>query len=193
MASTIAKVFVAAIAIIGLHSGAQAQVTFTEADFVWDKKITPHKKTIVAGVNKVHRENSRCKTIDPGSAYISSTRGSSSDPVFFVTCGTGAGAFNAFFSKSEVEKGGTLAAANHIDRNRAIELCETHAKSKTTHPSTFSFSRVMDLAVTEHPSGITTVSSSFTAKNSFNLELKHNIRCLLDSTGLIEANISESQ
>ncbi|KAI5912331.1 SH3 domain-containing protein [Azoarcus sp. PA01] len=168
-------------------------VEFTETDFVWDKKTSPHKKAIIAGVNKVHRENSRCKTIDPGTAYISSSKGSPSDPVFYVTCGTGAGAFNAFYSKSEVEKGATMAAAKHIDRGRAIELCESYAKTKTNHPSTFSFSRAMDLAVNEHPNGRTTVNSSFTAKNSFNLELKHSIRCLLDSTGLIEANISEAK
>lgn len=168
-------------------------VEFTSADFVWDKKTSLHKKTIIAGVNKVHRENSRCKTIDPGSAYISSSKGSPSDPVFYVTCGTGAGVFNAFFSKSEIEKSTTLAAAKHIDRSRAINLCESYAKSKANHPSTFSFSRVMDLAVNEHPNGRTTLTSSFKAKNSFNLELKHNIRCLLDANGLIEANISEAR
>ena len=86
-----------------------------------------------------------------------------------------------------------MAAAKHIDRSRAIDLCESHAKSKVNHPSTFSFSRVMDLAVNEHPNGRTTVTSSFTAKNSFNLELKHNIRCILDANGLIEANISEAK
>ncbi|MEO8417667.1 MAG: hypothetical protein ABI475_02960, partial [Methylophilaceae bacterium] len=101
------------------------------------------------------------------------------------------GVFNTFFSKSEVEKGTRLAAAKYIDRGRAVDLCESYSKSKTNHPSTFSFSRVMDLTINEHPNGRTTVTSSFTAKNSFNLELKHNIRCLLDATGLIEANISE--
>lgn len=169
------------------------QVVFTEADFIWDKKTTPYKKIIVAGVNKVHKENSRCKTIDPGSAYISSSQGTTSDPVFFVTCGTGANAFNAFFSKSEVEKGTTLAAAKQIYRNRAIDLCEAYAKANAAHPSTVSFSRVMDLAVTEHPNGRTTVISSFTAKNSFDLKLKYSIRCLCDANGLIEGNVNEAQ
>ncbi len=168
-------------------------VEFTEADFIWDKNTSPHKKTIVAGVNKVHRENSRCKTIDPGTAYISSSKGSPSDPVFYVTCGTGANVFNAFFSKSEVSRGTMLAASKHIDRSRAINLCESYAQSKAIHPSTFSFSHVMDLSVNEHPNGRTTVTSSFIAKNSFNLGLKHNIRCLLDTSGLIEANISEAK
>lgn len=169
------------------------RIEFTEADITWDKKTSPFKKIIIMGVNKVHRENARCKTIDPGTAYLSSSKGSPSDPVFYVTCGTGAGAFNAFFSKSEVEQDITLAAAKHIDRSRAIELCESYARSKTNHPSTFGFSRVMDLAVNEHPNGRTAVTSSFTAKNSFNLELKHNIRCLLDAGGLIEANIGEAR
>ncbi len=167
---------------------------FTEADLIWSEKSLPHKNVLVAGVNKVHRENSRCKKIDPGSADISSSKGTPSDPVFFVTCGSGADAFNVFFSKSDIEKGGSsLVAAKHLDRRRAIDLCEEHGKSKANYPSTFSFSRLMDLSTTEHPNGRTTVSSSFTAKNGFNLELKYSIRCLFDSTGLIEASIAEAK
>jgi hypothetical protein len=180
-------------ALRGQKKDSSGQVVFTEADFIWDKKTTPYKKIIVAGVNKVHKENSRCETIDPASAYISSSKGTPSDPVFFVTCGTGANTFNAFFSKSEVEKGTKLAAAKHIDRNRAIDLCEAYAKANATHPSTVSFSRVMDLAVTDHPNGRTAVTSSFTAKNSFDLKLKYSIRCLCDASGLIEGNINEAQ
>jgi len=51
----------------------------------------------------------------------------------------------------------------------------------------------MDLAVTEHPNGRTRVNSTFTAKNSFNLEVKFKIACLLDENGFIEANINESE
>lgn len=180
----------------GQKTDSGRKIEFTEADFGWDKNTRPHKKTIVAGVNKVYRENSRCKTINPSSAYISSSKGSPSDPVFYVTCGSGAtafNAFNAFFSKSEVENGIALGAAKHIDRDRAIALCKSYVKSKTNHPSTFSFSRVMDLVIDEHPNGRTSVWSSFAARNSFNLELKHNVRCIFDGSGLIEANISEAR
>jgi hypothetical protein len=76
---------------------------FTEADFIFDKKTRPHKSILIAGVNRIHRENSRCKNIEPSSAYISSSRGSKSDPVFFVTCGKGVKVFNVFFSKSDIE------------------------------------------------------------------------------------------
>jgi len=164
---------------------------FTESDFYWDKNILPYKEIIITGVNKVHRENSRCKIIDPSSAYISSSKGTTSNPVFFVTCGKGAEVFNAFFSKSDVENDVSVTAIKHIDKNVAIEKCENHAKNIATHPSTVDFSKFMDLAITEHPNGRTSVISTFTAKNSFNLEIKYQIRCLLDANGLFEPTINE--
>ncbi|UIF87991.1 hypothetical protein [Cupriavidus sp. UYPR2.512] len=138
---------------------------FTDADFRWTKKTEAYKKIIVAGVNKVYRENSRCNEIDPSTAYISGEKGTRADPVFFVTCGRDAGAFNAYFSKSEAEAGTTLAAAKHIDRSHAINLCEGYARQRAAHPSTVRFSRVMDVAVNEHPNGRMSVRSTFTAKN----------------------------
>jgi hypothetical protein len=155
----------------GKESDSSGREVFTESDFVWDKNILPYKKIIIAGVNKIHRENSRCADIDPSSAYISDSKGTSKDPVFFVTCGAGSQVFNVYFSKSQVEEGTVLSAPPHIDRSRAISLCEAYAKSKANHPSTGVFSKIMDLAVTEHPDGQTSVFSTFTAKNSFNLKL----------------------
>ena len=175
-----------------LHSGLTF-AEFTEKDFYWDKKTTPYKDVIVAGVNKIHRENSNCKTIDPSSAYISSSKGTKTNPVFFVTCGKGADTFNFFFSKSDVEKDKVMSAAKHIDKSLAIKKCESYAKNNAIHPSTVNFSKALGLAVTEHPNGRTRIVSTFTAKNSFNLELKYKISCLLDENGLIEANIFESK
>lgn len=166
---------------------------FTGADFSFDRKTRPYKGIIIAGVNKIHRENSRCKNINTSSAYISSSKGSKSNPVFYVTCGKGYKVFNVFFSKSDVEKDKKFRAKKHISKSKASDLCENYAKSKASHPSTVDFSRIMELSVYETPNGRTRVRSTFTAKNSFNLELKHKISCLLDSNGLIEANISEAK
>ena len=171
-------------------SGAEV---FSEADFSFDKKTRPYKNIIIAGVNKIHRENSRCKNIDPSSAYISGSKGTKSNHVFFVTCGKGYKVFNVFFSKSDVEKDKQFRAKKHISKSRATDLCENYAKSNATHPSTVDFSRIMDLSVYETPNGRTRVTSTFTAKNSFNLEIKHKISCLLNSGGLIEANIHEEK
>jgi uncharacterized protein YraI len=162
------------------------ETVFTEADFYWDEETSPHKDVIIAGVNKVYRENALCKSLDPSSAYISAERGTPQDPVFFVYCGSS----NVFFSKSDVEDDRSM-AVGHIDDQKAVDLCEAAAKENATHPSTVDFSTFMDLAVTQHPNGNTTLNSSFTAKNSFGLELTFNIRCLFDGVKLLESNISE--
>lgn len=181
------------------HTGSQPETraapqprTFVEADFYWDATLEPHMDIVIRGVNMVHRDNSACSTIDPSSAYISTSRGSASDPVFFVTCGSSTNVFNVFFSKSEVESGAPMPTLVHISRSDAIQGCEDYAKLNASHPSTVSFSRVMDLAVTEHPNGRTTVNSSFTAQNALGVELKFNIQCLYDSESLLEGVISES-
>ncbi len=165
---------------------------FTEADFSFDNKTRPYKKIIIAGVNKIHRENSRCKNIDTSSAYISSSKGSKANPVFFVTCGKDK-VFNVFFSKSDIKKDKKFIAKKHINKSRAIDLCENYAKENAIHPSTVSFSRIINLSVHETPNGRTRVTSTFTAKNSFDLELKYKISCLLSSGGLIEANMNEEK
>ena len=177
-------IYVPSIAIAG-------NKTFTEKDFYWDDQTSPHKQTIIAGVNKVHRENKRCAQIDPGSAYISSSKGTKNDPVFFVTCGKGNGVFNVFFSKSEVEKDKKLSAVSHIDRATAIKICEKYVKQNATHPSTVDYSKLIDMKVNNFPNGNTRVETTFTAKNSFNLELEHKVECLFNASGFIEGIITE--
>jgi hypothetical protein len=173
---------------------ADGKRVFTEEDFIWDKVTRPYKDIIVKGVNKIYRENSRCSEIDPTSADMSRNRGTKENPVFFVTCGSDVtNVFNAYFSKSDVEGDKVFSAAKHIEKTKAIDGCEQYAKGNASHPSTVDFSRVLDVSVLEHPNGRTTVNSSFTAKNSFGLELKYNIRCLLDANGLIEGNIVEAR
>lgn len=174
------------------RAGSEAR-TFTEKDIYWDKRTKPYKEMIIKAVNRIHREDPRCKEdIDAGTVSQSTNRGTPSNPVFFVTCGTGTNVVNVYFSAEDVAAAKTFRAPAHIDRGRAIGLCENHAKRSATHPSTVSFSRIMDLSISEHPNGRTSVQSSFTAKNSFNLTLKYNIRCLLDQNGFIEANINEA-
>jgi hypothetical protein len=173
--------------------GTDGVETFTEADFLWDSKTSRHKKLVVTAVNKIHSENPHCKDIDPTSASLSGARSTPKKPVFYVACGTGPKAFNVFFSAADLQEGKKFAAAQHIDRAKAVELCESQVRRQATHPSTVKFSRFLDLAVDEHPNGRTMVSSTFTARNSFNLELKYQVNCLLDSSGLMDVTLHEAQ
>ncbi|MEJ8837771.1 hypothetical protein [Ramlibacter sp. AN1133] len=86
---------------------------FTEADFGWDQFTRDYKAIIIAGVNKLARENSACKAIDPATASRSTTKGSKADPVFWVTCGTGNAARNIFFTKSDVENNRVLSHSRY--------------------------------------------------------------------------------
>lgn len=165
---------------------------FTEADFTFDKATLPYKKVIIAGVNRIHRENARCVDIDPSSAYLSS-KSTKANPKFYVTCGKGSQVFNVFFTPHDVASGKRFEAPHNIDQTRAMTLCEAYAKSHATHPSTVDFSRVLDASVSDAANGNTRVTSTFTAKNTYNLQLKYNISCLLNASGLIEASITEAK
>lgn len=167
---------------------------FTEADFLWDNDTAGIKPVIIKAVNRIHQEDPRCReAIYPSSVAKSSMESKAQKKaVFFVNCGEGTNSVNVYFDAKRADDPTPFRAPGHIDQTRAIELCEAYSKANATHPSTVDFSRFMDLAISEHPNGRTQVISSFTAKNSFNLELKFRIRCLFDENGMIEANISEA-
>lgn len=155
-----------------LRDAAGVQV-FTEQDFIWDKNTSPYKDIIVPAVNKIHRENSRCKEIDPSSAYISGTKSSPGKPVFFVTCGYGAKAFNVWFSKDDLGSENAFEAAKHIDKATGISadtrqqvwILETQdgVRQRLKDPSSAEFrnSRFVDFE------GIPIVCGEVNGKNSF--------------------------
>lgn len=174
--------------------GAQdfAKTGFTEADFYWDDKTKPHKAVVVKGVNKIAKEDLRCRDkIDPGTASLSPSKSQPGKPVFFVTCGQGSQVVNVYFSEADLKDDKRFVAPGHIDHGRATQLCEDYAKSAANMPSTVKFSRFLDISINDHPNGRTTVMSSFSAKNAFGVEQKYSIRCLFEQTGLLEANMNE--
>lgn len=123
---------------------------YAEADFYWTKDTTPWKAAIIKGVNKIHRENTRCANLDPGSADMSLSKGTKSNPVFYVTCQpAGESSFNVFFSKSDVEADKTFTAARHIDMTTAKRLCEDYAKTQAQNPQTVKFSWLVDMGAKE--------------------------------------------
>jgi len=76
--------------------------TYSERDFIWDSVTSKYKSDIVAGVNRVAKEVRECKSIDTSSAYVSSSRSTPNQPVFFVTCNDRRSAFNVFFTASRI-------------------------------------------------------------------------------------------
>ncbi|MCX8999564.1 hypothetical protein NOF55_20880 [Rhizobiaceae bacterium BDR2-2] len=164
---------------------------YVESDVYWDNDTSKFKKQIVTMINKISRENAGCKQIDPGTVAKSTSRSKPNEPVFFVTCGEGSNAFNVWFRPTDITT--TMTATPPIRQGDATLACEQAAKAKATHPSTVDFSRFLDVAYSARPDGRVSLTSSFLAKNSFNLELKFNIRCLFDGNTMIEATVSEAR
>jgi hypothetical protein len=60
--------------------------TFTEADIFFDDQTRPYKDLIVRAVNKIAREDPRCRdSLDPGGVVMSPSKSKPGKPVFFVT------------------------------------------------------------------------------------------------------------
>jgi hypothetical protein len=74
---------------------------FQEKDFAWDPLLEHYKAVVMAGVNKVARDNpEQCAKIDPKS--VQKYGGTPDDPIFEVTCGDAEHHFQVRFSKTDV-------------------------------------------------------------------------------------------
>lgn len=78
---------------------------FTEDDIYWDDDTVQYKNEILNFVNQTYSDNTRCKTIDAYSIAKSISKSKPDNPVFYVTCNSGASAFNVWFMPYEAERG----------------------------------------------------------------------------------------
>ncbi|MFC7047858.1 hypothetical protein [Emcibacter nanhaiensis] len=164
---------------------------YVEEDFYWDSETSQFKKDIINIVNKISHENENCESIDPYTVAKSTSQSSPGDPVFFVTCGSGVDAFNVWFRPSDADVDTTFLAKKPLGKVSAVNQCEEVAKKAALNPSTVEFSKLWDLAYLPHKSGRERVISTFTAKNSLNMERSYRINCLFDGSQLIEIQIAE--
>ena len=74
--------------------------TLTVDDLVWDQSTRPYQQLVMKGVNKLHRENTRCRAIDLATVTLSTKKGTNTNPVFSVVCGKRAKAFPGFLFQS---------------------------------------------------------------------------------------------
>lgn len=165
---------------------------FVEDDFYWGDDVTAKfKPEIVSVVNRIVRENDKCDDINTGSVVLSHEESSPGQPVFSVSCNPYSTSFNVLFAPEDADSDAKFTAVQPIGRRGGADACEAAAKQSVNHPSTVSFSRLMDLAYDEHPSGRARVTSSFTAKNALGLKLRFQIVCLFEGGSMVETHISE--
>jgi hypothetical protein len=86
----------------------------------------------------------------------------------------------------------SLARALRERDARAISLCHDYAKSQATHPSTVDFS-IWGARVAEQPDGGVIAASTFTAKSGLGLQLKYEVACRVNGSGIVEAGVREAR
>lgn len=92
--------------------------------------------------------------------------------------------------------GTTLLAApgakDMFTESDGLVACMQAAKSASAHPSTVEFS-TSAVSYSLAKDGTIILTSFFTARNSYNLELKYRIRCLFDGKKLVGTRINEAE
>jgi hypothetical protein len=163
---------------------------YTDSDFMWDRDTSPQKAKLVAGVNKLVRENARCPTVDTGTLSKSGNRGTAAKPVFFITC-NGSSPFNVWFEPEDAANGHSFEAIQNIQNGEALLACENAAKVEANNPATVSFSKFIDAAFVPYPNGNSRLLSKFSAKNSFGVEARYRIECFFQGSSLTETRIDQ--
>jgi hypothetical protein len=176
-------------------SASAASTPFPESAYEFDKDTKPYKAIVMKGVERLRREDARCAIrIDPNTAELSIHQLNKKDPEFAVICGATrehGDIASVRFTASEVASPEPMKAPVHINLDQA-EFCHAYAKGRSAHPSTVDF-KLGATRTAEAPNGNTDITDQFTAKNSFNLELTYNVRCLFNEHGFIEANVEEAR
>jgi hypothetical protein len=86
-----------------LPTVALAADKYTEADFTWsDPILMANKATVIAGVNKLARENPACATLDPKSVHFDGNHGNPDDLAFELDCTAGGKKSPQYFTQEDV-------------------------------------------------------------------------------------------
>lgn len=80
-------------------------------------------------------------------------------------------------------------AERDIDTSLLLSSCQQYAKNHTRNPSTVAFQAF--LSDIERTPGSSRWTTTFTARNDFNLEKTFDFSCRLDADGTLAARISE--
>ncbi|MDH4394985.1 MAG: hypothetical protein QE278_04875 [Limnobacter sp.] len=162
-----------------------------EQAFYFGAKEAPYKELILRGIQMVQRDNPVCrKDIQPYSLAMSPSKGTADDPVFFITCGSDAKAFNVWFSKSQIENDQSVKAPENLPRAKLLSLCEDWIRSQATNPHTVDMSLIVNARIENFANGNSRLSTTFNAKNKLNQESKFGATCLVEPDGQVEGQVT---
>lgn len=95
----------------------------------------------------------------------------------------------AALEKKDMLRAARAAALNPLAVGQAVQACENYAKARSLYKNTFNFSIFIDLYTKKRYDGGWLVESTFTVKNAYNLEMKHNISCVVSNAGIVTEGV----
>lgn len=160
---------------------------YEAADFEWPEGSAPYRKAIITVANRIMAQNSKCDAINGQSVLLDKDRAGA---LIKLAC-FGADEQVVEFRPDDATNNRSFAPIDPIDETTARTACEDAAKQRTAHPSTVDIS-TFDGEFHSYAGGITSYRTTFTAKNSFNLELKYTIQCGFEGNKFTAVDIQES-
>jgi hypothetical protein len=155
-------------------------------DFTWPAGVGSAKAAVVTLANRIMDQRSDCLAIDAKNLVLA---GPASTGTFSVPCFVEGDLASFDFRVADAISGSNFRPVEPLTEDQAILACQHYAQSKASHPSTVEFG--WGNKFKGGSDGRTEVSTTFKAKNSFNLELEFDVTCNFTGDQLDDIRVME--
>ena len=168
-------------------SDASGRRVYLVQDIKWPKDVGPEKPAVVKLINRIMQQRPECQAMDTNKLTLI---GRASRGTFTVRCFAGKDMKPFEFRAVDAVNMRSFAKVEPMDETDAVTECRIAAEKSAMHPSTVDFD--MYYTYDDWGEGRTQVHTFFTAKNSFNLELRHEAICDFVGTTLENIGFKEA-
>lgn len=151
---------------------------YSDADVLLgdEKTMAANRSLFVSAVNRIHAQHARCRDRIIPIVHRSNEKGTSGQ--YFVTCGSGSGITNVFFSLKDIRSNKSFQDPRElaISENEAMKRCQQATRANARFPSSVDFSLFGSGASTQS-NGTVIVRLDFEAKNGLGNVLPQRAIC----------------
>ena len=156
-------------------------------DFEWPAGSNRYKTAALTVINRVMAEDPTCDAFNTQSILVEKDR----KGVLLKAACFGEPEQIVEFRPADATNGRSFAPVVPVSLDAASFACLAAARKNAVHPSTVDMS-IMGATFTPHDDGSASYLTTFTAKNSFNLELQYSIECLFRGNELTFSSVEEA-
>lgn len=170
---------------------AKGRRIYERGDFTWPEGSGPVREAVVQIANRIMAQRPECVALDIENLVLT---GPAERGTFSLPCFAGTEMISFDFRATDAKSGhgfDPIEPVEAIDKMAAFYACQEAIQARSAHPSTVSVS-LMDYEFTVDDVGNSNARSTFTAKNSFGLELKFRAVCSFEGTSLSNVIVEET-